>query len=257
MARAIRLLEDPRCSLLGNSFQRRVVACLTEQLFLLRGFLSKLPTASDLADPAAVPAQWRRPSGCNHTDPPTNAQAWRERDLGNHLPQTPMYTGLQTHKGSEVRQETSGRFRKHGLPQSVDGRLWKWKTLISGRWKTKDEHINTLAGQTIRLLPNWECRSQLRMNLVDNTSLLEAFIKGSSRSRRMEVRNSAYSSLCPSQQSVAAEGIFSLSPQVSSPRFLTVRIGAPGRTNGSKAPCCCQPTVQGWEGRANVGILVW
>ena len=63
------------------------------------------------------------------------------------------------------------------------------------------------------LLPKWECRSQLRMNLVDNTSLLEALIKGSSRSRRIEVRNSEYSSQYPSQQSVAAERMGSLSPQ--------------------------------------------
>ena len=63
------------------------------------------------------------------------------------------------------------------------------------------------------LLPKWECRSRLRMNLVDNTSLLEALIKGSSRSRKMEVRNSAYSCLYPSRQSVAADRIGSLSPQ--------------------------------------------
>ena len=183
--------EDLRCSLLGNSFQCGVVAYLTGQLLFQRGFLSRLPTASDLADPAVVPSQLAKPSSYSRSDPAASAQAWRERSLDGHLLLARMYMGLQSHRGNEVRQETSGHFHKRGLLQSIDGRLWKWRTLISCRWKTKDEHINTLEARAILLLLKWKCRSQLRMNkkylhLVDNTSVLGAFVKGRSSSRRLK-----------------------------------------------------------------------
>ena len=63
-----------------------------------------------------------------------------------------MCASYSRHEGNEVRQETSGHFLKRGPLQSIDGRRWKWKTLISCREKTRDEHINTLEVRAILLL---------------------------------------------------------------------------------------------------------
>ncbi len=129
-----------------------------------------------------------------------------------------MYRGLQSHRGNEVRQVTSGHSHRHSLLQSINGRLERWTTLISCRWKTQDEHINTLEARAVLLLPEWGCRSQLRMNksylhLVNNSLPLGAFIKRKRFQSHAEIQKSACSNLYPGRRPIAADGIRSFSPQ--------------------------------------------
>ena len=167
------------------------MAYLTGQLLHQRGYLKRAPTAADLADPATVPQGLAWPTRSEREQPAGDAEAWAHRRLDGALLLVRMYLGLQSHRGNEVRQETSGQFHKRGLLQSIDGRLWNWRTVISCRWHKQDEHINTLEGRAILLLLKWKCQSTSRMNrkylhLVDNTAVLGAFVKGRSSSRRLK-----------------------------------------------------------------------
>ena len=183
------LHEDTRLSLLGNSFQCAVVAFLSSHLLAARGYLARPASAAELADPA-IPPQGLAKAG-PRTEAAGSAQAWGERELDGELLLARMYFGLQSHRGNEVRQETSGNFEKRGLLQSIDGRMWRWRTIISSRWRKKGEHINTLEARAVLLLLKWRCRSVKYMqskflHLIDNTSVHGALVKGRTSSRRLK-----------------------------------------------------------------------
>ena len=183
--------EDTRLSLLGNSFQCAVVAFLSSHLLAARGYLARPASAAELADPA-IPLQGLAKAGSGpRTEAAGSAQAWGERELDGELLLARMYFGLQSHRGNEVRQETSGNFEKRGLLQSIDGRMWRWRTIISSRWRKKGEHINTLEARAVLLLLKWRCRSVKYMqskflHLIDNTSVHGALVKGRTSSRRLK-----------------------------------------------------------------------
>ena len=91
---------------------------------------------------------------------------------------------LQTHRGGEIKSLQEDRCGRC-LTQSVDARLWKWKTVVSARWRSREEHINTLEVRGCMLAYKWRARHVRFLNsrfihLVDSIVTMGSLAKGRS-----------------------------------------------------------------------------
>jgi len=197
------LLEDSRCSLLGNSFSCAVVAWLIAHWAVAEDLLPFVPTVADMRRQFAT-GLWE--------DSVVGAPIVRSNlssPRGHSSPSVQLVHQLMRStdsRGSDIRVDTQQMIRPNAWPRRpLDVNRWFWKTIIRCKWK-RQAHITELECRAILLALRWRFRScaNLRtrfLHLSDSQAGIGVFTKGRSSSLRLNAvirRADAYmiASLC-------------------------------------------------------------
>ena len=173
--RDVRTHEDIRCSLIGNSFHCPTVALLLGSWAHQHGLIPEAPSPQTIVD-------WD-----------VSSQALKSRQVTVESSEKQLirfYVGCQTHRGGAILQRLGPNGGLPAVPQMVDARQWRWKNVISAKWKLRGEHINALEARAYVLSLRWRARQRKMLHsrflhLVDSQVTLGAMSKGRSSTRRL------------------------------------------------------------------------
>ena len=178
--------EVARCALIGNTFHAGVVAWQLSSLLLKWGFLKRMQTVSEIANPALQ---------CNLTtashDAEIQSQSWKDNLEGDaEMMLVRYYMTRQSHRGGDISFLGSHAASRMTLPRSVNPEEWQWVTSVSTAWQFSGEHINVLEARALLLAVRWRfrrfnaigCRF---LHLIDSRVTMGIAIKGRSSSRRL------------------------------------------------------------------------
>ena len=186
------LLDDTRCSLLGNSWSVGVTAFLLMSLLRPFNLCARLSVVQleERLRPGASPdlvgflqrPHWERP------------RMGKATDLSISL--VKKLSTLVSQKGADLllSQEHDSLPQHQRLRVGLDPRLWKWKTVCHWQWKRVTgmlpEHIHKLELRALLSSVKWRVcrlhRAPVRfVHLVDSLVVLQASSKGRSSSRKL------------------------------------------------------------------------
>ena len=172
--------ELTRQSLVGNTFDPRVVAWLISHLLTQWGYLSRPAEVDEVADPwRATSLQLRGTPGASQGDGPEEALALVR-----------FYLSRGSLRGGDVKAVGEHTLAKVAIPNSIDAGEWKWRVAISCPWRLTGEHINVLECRAYLLSLRWRPRNVAVngtrfLHLLDSQVTMMICIKGRTSSRRL------------------------------------------------------------------------
>lgn len=188
--------DDIRMSLIGNSWNVGVAACLLSDLAVQEGFISPL-AISDLlrrlrpGESSSLSGfLFRPPLGGNPKPFAVNqSDKVEEREVVSRL------AHLVSSKGSDVllTSQTESTPKSYRFRTSLPAKLWQWKTVCGWRWRHQQrgpEHINKLelraayTGLKWRILKHQTCNRKV-LHLLDSMVSLQVLNKGRSSSHKL------------------------------------------------------------------------
>jgi hypothetical protein len=173
--------DEARCSLVGNSFHTGLVAYLLGDVLFQHGVLKQRPGVEIVANPL------------EYLKPQSSAVPLADvydASLTTVAQLSHVFNNSQSHRGGEIKTLMGPTLNKPSEPQPVHPDLWKWKTVISTRWKQLGDHINVYEAQAAGLAVRWRAKDKNELNkravhLLDSQVSMSILAKGRTSSSRL------------------------------------------------------------------------